>query len=126
MKYHSYWGSGCFLGIMRVVNKLKIFSLSLIVCATLLNFITHGNAFSFNSGSFHTKKSASNYDKHVMHTGFQIVPTAASVGNPSSSHLLQMCIDRNVNEELQDLGRFQGEKSDRDTRWVTGKIDNNE
>ena len=31
-----------------------------------------------------------------------------------------MCIDRDVDQELQDLGSFVGEKVDRDTRWMTG------
>ena len=107
---HNGRDSECFPGIVKVVNTLRVYSMSLIACIILLNFISCGDAFSFNSGSFPARKTRSSHN-HMIHT--------LQIRKPCSFSI-KMCIDRDVNQELQDLGRFQGEQSDRDNRWRTG------
>ena len=108
MKYRrrcSFLGS-----VIRRACALRILSLWFVASLIVLSFVSFVDAYSFNRRSIRTTYRSS-HRSHRRRVQQATIPSSKS---------LQMCIDRDVDQELQDLGSFVGEKVDRDTRWMTG------
>ena len=93
-------------------------SFTLVICLFVLECTSVADAFSFSSRSDRTRQRVDRNENRIRNcNGYD--KYGAITRNPSSQPL-EMCIDRSVDEELQDLGKFSGEKVDRDNRWMTG------